>query len=119
MFLELDRVFDAVQAAEKAILLSPDWGPALLTWSRSLFEFGEIEKAREAATRALVAGEEEAAEISDAADRILADARQGRAILVNNRIIALPFWETARAVTYDAEGRPVVEEKDSLKAPER
>merc|ERR1711956_4623 len=51
-FLAMGRGFEAVQAAEAAVRMRPEWWPAHLTLGRARFNFGEIQLAALALTRA-------------------------------------------------------------------
>eukprot|EP00419_Tripos_fusus_P023092 CAMPEP_0172728442 /NCGR_PEP_ID=MMETSP1074-20121228/92243_1 /TAXON_ID=2916 /ORGANISM="Ceratium fusus, Strain PA161109" /LENGTH=216 /DNA_ID=CAMNT_0013555691 /DNA_START=1 /DNA_END=648 /DNA_ORIENTATION=+ len=63
-FLAMGRYFEAVQAAEAAVCVRPDWWPAHLTLGRARFNFGEIELAARALARA-AALEPQSQEIQD------------------------------------------------------
>eukprot|EP00931_Biecheleriopsis_adriatica_P089677 TRINITY_DN63768_c0_g1_i1.p1 TRINITY_DN63768_c0_g1~~TRINITY_DN63768_c0_g1_i1.p1 ORF type:complete len:245 (+),score=79.37 TRINITY_DN63768_c0_g1_i1:108-842(+) len=126
VLLLLDRPFDAVRAAERAVESRPLWYPAHLTLGRALLSFGELERAVESLRRAaaLVSQEEsagagvdheEAAEVRlelQDAERVWAEAKERASgstsaeVFVNGRVVESRFWETALKVTYDERGMP-------------
>eukprot|EP00933_Yihiella_yeosuensis_P066562 TRINITY_DN708_c1_g5_i1.p1 TRINITY_DN708_c1_g5~~TRINITY_DN708_c1_g5_i1.p1 ORF type:complete len:245 (-),score=57.02 TRINITY_DN708_c1_g5_i1:106-840(-) len=127
VLLELDRVFDAVRTAQRAVETRPMWHWCHVTLGRALLCFGELERAVESLRRAshLVTQErlstESTKESADEegirleledAERLWAEAQSrsradtSREVIVNGRVVESRFWETALRVTYDEQGRP-------------
>jgi len=123
VLLLLNRDFEAVQAAQRAVERRPLWHCGHLTLGRALLAFGELRFAVDALRQSAelvdesVTGTADAKEIrSELADaeRLLLEAQTRcagsrgscKSVAVNGRIVESRFWETALKVTYDAEGRP-------------
>merc|ERR1719296_172531 len=116
VMLALDRDFDAVRLAERAVECRGDWWCAHLTLGRALLNFGEMTRAVETLRMASTlvdcseGAEEVAAELADA-QRLLEEAQRratvdpNREVVVNGRIVQSRFWETALRVTYDEQGQ--------------
>ena len=58
ILLQLDRTFDAVQAAQHACRAAPTWGEAELTLARAQLNLGEVFLALQSAERAITLGVE-------------------------------------------------------------
>ena len=113
ILLQLDRTFDAVQAAQHACRAAPTWGEAELTLARAQLNLGEVFLALQSAERAITLGvenqdavEEELAEmehlivrcsIIDSAATAQSSLGQGKAPApVRSR----PDWPCRRACTW-------------------
>mmetsp|Transcript_7814 Transcript_7814/g.13886 ORF Transcript_7814/g.13886 Transcript_7814/m.13886 type:complete len:245 (+) Transcript_7814:30-764(+) len=121
VLLILDRDFDAVRTAQRAVESRPLWYPSHLTLGRALLSFGELERAVESLRRSAELAVQERNEVDEEvneirlelqdAERVWAEAKEkskqvDKEVIVNGRILESRFWQTALRVTYDEHGRP-------------
>lgn len=122
--IELDQVLQACEAADNAVDLEPSWLQGRLTRGRARLEFGEIKNARADFQRVIEDGniQNSEKELTMEEENVVKEAKidltriqelenkfkdsNSRGVIVNNRAVNLPFWETAVKVKYGPDGHP-------------